>query len=95
MYACFSGCSSMTTGPSTIPSGVTNMSYCFKDCSSLTGEIVINAEITDINKWKGTFVGVNSSLIVKVKLNVLNPVREGTKLEDPYEYPDCIIQVMD
>ncbi len=93
MQFCFYRCSSLTTAPA-IPDGVTNMRYCFYDCSSLTGKIVINAEITDINKWEGTFVRVNSSLTVKVKSNdVLNAVREGTKLEDPYEYPSCTIQV--
>ncbi len=95
MRYCFDGCSSMTTGPSTIPSGVTDMSYCFRDCSSLTGVIVINAEITDSYNWYGTFVGLHSSLTVKVKSNVLNAVLEGTRLESPYEYPVCNINGMD
>ena len=86
MSSCFRGCSSLTTGPSTIPSGVTNMSYCFKDCSSLTGEIVINAEITDSSNWRQTFLGVTSSVTVKVKSDaVKNSITDSATTGD-YTY---------
>ena len=39
---CFRGCFSLTTAPA-IPSGVTNMGYCFNMCTALTGKITINA----------------------------------------------------
>ena len=66
MCNAFQGCSSLTTAPE-IPSSVTNMKYCFSRCTSLSGEIVVNALITDSAKWADAFEQVPASVIIKVK----------------------------
>lgn len=43
-WGTFSGCMAMTTAPA-IPAGVTDMSYAFADCTALTGEIEVNANL--------------------------------------------------
>ncbi len=48
MESSFSGCTSMTKAPE-IPNSVKNMYYTFGDCNSLTGDLVINANPTNIN----------------------------------------------
>ncbi|MBR1912606.1 MAG: InlB B-repeat-containing protein, partial [Treponema sp.] len=66
MCNAFQWCSSLTTAPE-IPSSVTNMKYCFSRCTSLSGEIVVNALITDSAKWADAFEQVPASVIIKVK----------------------------
>lgn len=42
----FSGCTNLAKGPSVIPESVTNMYMSFFDCSNLTGQIILKANIT-------------------------------------------------
>ncbi|HAO31019.1 MAG TPA: hypothetical protein DCQ43_06705, partial [Treponema sp.] len=44
----FSGCTSLTQAPSSIPSGVTNMNYCFNGCSKLSTVPDLPVNVTSI-----------------------------------------------
>ena len=44
----FSGCTSLTQAPSSIPSGVTNMNFCFSGCSKLSTVPDLPANVTSI-----------------------------------------------
>ncbi len=44
----FSGCTSLTQAPSSIPSGVTNMNFCFNGCSKLSTVPDLPANVTSI-----------------------------------------------
>ena len=46
MYSTFSGCTSLAKAPE-IPNSVTDMEFTFADCSSLTGDLIINANPTN------------------------------------------------
>ncbi|MBR3614953.1 MAG: hypothetical protein IKL55_07245 [Clostridia bacterium] len=55
MIETFMGCSNLVTAPE-IPSGVNRMSHTFTNCTSLTGEIIINA---NPEYYSGCFAGVD------------------------------------
>ena len=45
----FQNCTSLVTPPKKIPSSVSNMQYTFANCSKLSGEIIVEADITGKN----------------------------------------------
>ena len=56
---CFEGCSIMVAAPTAgIPSTVTDIRNCFKDCINLEGNIVVNGNPSN---YSGLFTGTNSN----------------------------------
>lgn len=59
---CFEGCSAMTTAPeSGIPSTVVDARNCFKNCSKLTGNIVVNGNPSN---YDNIFTGTVQSIYI-------------------------------
>ena len=46
IFGIFSGCTNLKYGPTNIPDTVTNMQQSFLDCANLSGNIIINANVT-------------------------------------------------
>ena len=72
MYQTFDSCTSLTTAP-TIPNSVTDMTFTFYGCTSLTGTIEVNANPTECYEcFKNTQItGITGSCTQTTKNNLM------------------------
>lgn len=80
MLETFYGCTNLTT-VEIIPQSVRNLIYTFVNCAKLSGEMEINADITDGSKTSGVFIGATTESGRKLKLKgscpLLNNIVSG------------------
>lgn len=80
MLETFYGCTNLTT-VEIIPQSVRNLIYTFVNCAKLSGEMEINADITDGSKTSGVFSGATTESGRKLKLKgscpLLNNIVSG------------------
>lgn len=58
---CFSGCSNLKVAP-VIPSTITNMQNCFRQCTSLSGDVYIMT--TSVSSYTSCFAGITNNITI-------------------------------